>query len=87
MGATTMTTKGQFTMPKEVRDDLGLKPGDRIEFVKRGGEYVLKVRNVRAADLAGFLGKPPNGRHVTIEEMNEAIGQAVAERFEQKTRR
>lgn len=40
--ATTLTSKGQVTIPKRLRDTLGLKPGSRIEFaVNRNGEVVL----------------------------------------------
>jgi AbrB family looped-hinge helix DNA binding protein len=48
--ATTITVKGQVTIPKRVRDSLGLKPGDRVDFVlDERGEVVVK----RA-------GKPPD---------------------------
>ncbi|MBC7318841.1 AbrB/MazE/SpoVT family DNA-binding domain-containing protein, partial [Candidatus Bipolaricaulota bacterium] len=36
-----VTTKGQATIPKEIRELLGLKPGDRVMFLKRGDEIVL----------------------------------------------
>lgn len=81
MSTATLTSKGQMTLPKDVRDDLRLKPGDKVEFVKVDGRYELRPRNIRAADLAGFLGRPPNGRRVTIEEMDEGIAQAVAENY------
>lgn len=85
----TMTSKGQTTVPKEVRDALRMHEGVQIEWVVEEGKATATVtpRTLRAVDLAGFLGKPPNGRHVTIEEMNDAIGQAVSNRFKRKTRR
>ncbi len=78
-----MTSKGQTTVPKEVRSLLKLKEGTLMEWIvnERDGTAVVKPKTLRAADLAGFLGKPPNGRHVTIEEMDDAIGEAVAARF------
>lgn len=79
MSTATLTSKGQMTLPKDVRDDLKLKPGDKIEFVKQDGRYVLRAKNVRAADLAGVLGRPPKGRGMTVEEMDEAAGQALKE--------
>lgn len=82
----TITAKGQTTVPKEIRDRLKLKPGDRIEYVvDEKGQVVLKARNLRAADLAGFLGKPPGGP-LTIEEMDDAIAAAVTERYERSKR-
>ncbi|HVW94002.1 MAG TPA: AbrB/MazE/SpoVT family DNA-binding domain-containing protein [Devosia sp.] len=75
----TLTSKGQMTLPKAVRDDLKLKPGDRIDVVKENGQYVLRPRNKRAVDLYGILGEPPAGRGMTVEEMDEALGQALTE--------
>lgn len=80
----TMTTKGQTTVPKEVRDFLGLGEGAQVEWILEDGKATVKPRTLRAVDLAGILGPPPNGRTATIEDMNEAIGQAVAERLERK---
>lgn len=83
-----VTSKGQTTVPKEVRDFLGLEEGTQVEWtLDEMGAATVKPRKLRAVDLAGFLGKPPNGRHVTIEEMDAAIGEAVAERFRRATKR
>jgi len=72
MAAATITSKGQITIPVEVRDALGLDTGDRIEFVEvESGrfEIVPATRSVKA--LKGMFGKPR--RVVSIEEMNTAI--------------
>lgn len=82
-----VTSKGQTTVPKQVRDFLGLEEGTQVEWTLEDGKATVKPRTLRAVDLAGFLGKPPNGRHVTIEEMDNAIGEAVAERFRRATKR
>lgn len=91
MGAfTTMTSKGQLTIPKEVRDELGLTPGTRFFITVRGSEVVARPKNRKLADLAGMLGRPPNGRSLSIEEVDNAIGEAVAEEwdaFEHRNRR
>jgi antitoxin PrlF len=82
----TITAKGQTTVPKEIRDRLKLKPGDRIEYVvTEDGQVMLKARNKRMADFAGILGKPPGGP-LTIEEMDDAIAAAVTERYERSKR-
>lgn len=82
MGARAkVTAKGQITLPKAVREHLKLKTGDLVEFVERDGAMIMKPRNLRAVDLAGILGPPPNGRSVTVEEMNEAIAEAAVERY------
>jgi AbrB family looped-hinge helix DNA binding protein len=73
-----ITAKGQITLPKEVRDRYGLKPGDRIEFVEENGKTWVRPRNIRAVDLIGVLGPPPNGPK-TIREIEEGIAEAAAE--------
>jgi len=44
MAKTKVSARGQITIPKEVRKDLGLRPGDEIEFVKQNGHFVLRKR-------------------------------------------
>lgn len=80
MGAfATMTSKGQLTIPKGVRDELDLKSGTKFYVTVRDGEVVAKPKNKKLANLAGILGKPPSGETLTIEQMDEAIMDAVAE--------
>ncbi|HWV21161.1 MAG TPA: AbrB/MazE/SpoVT family DNA-binding domain-containing protein [Devosia sp.] len=82
-----MTSKGQTTVPKEVRDFLGLGEGAQMEWIMDDGKAIVRPRTLRAVDLAGFLGKPPNGRQASIQDMDEAIGEAIAERFDRATRK
>lgn len=68
--ATTMTTKGQVTVPREIRDRLGLKSGDKMAFTMLSdGTIVMRPKTRRLADLAGSLTRPgqPN---VAVEDMN-----------------
>ena len=79
MPSATLTSKGQVTIPKEVREALGLETGDRIDFVaERPGEYkvVPATRDIR--DLKGIVPKPK--KPVTVEEMNRAIARRAAAR-------
>lgn len=79
MAIATMTSKGQVTIPKEVRDDMGLSPGAKLMFVKgREGTYHVIPRTGTASDLAGML-YDPNRAPMTIEEINEAIAEGAAE--------
>lgn len=78
MPTATVTSKGQVTLPKDMRDDLGLKEGDRIDFEKIDGRYVVRPRNRSALELAGILHRP-GMKALTIEEMDEALGEALRE--------
>jgi len=55
MPGSTLTQKGQVTIPKEIRDSLGIKEGDRVFFVQRGDEVVLKVLQGTILDLKGSV--------------------------------
>jgi antitoxin PrlF len=79
MGARALiTSKGQITLPKEVRDRHSLKPGDTVEFFEEGGRTWVQPRNLRALDLAGILHRP-GMKVVTVEEMDDAVAEAVVE--------
>ena len=72
MTTATVTTKGQITIPANVRQALQVAAGDRIEFVEIAPgrfEFVAVTRSVR--DLKGMFGK--STRSVSIEDMNKAI--------------
>lgn len=54
----TLTSKGQTTIPKQIRDRLGMKPGDRMNFtLMPDGVVLLRVKNKHLTDLAGILHK------------------------------
>ncbi|XBQ15391.1 MAG: type II toxin-antitoxin system PrlF family antitoxin [Oceanicaulis sp.] len=72
----TVTEKGQTTLPKAVREALRLSAGDKVRYFIYGDEVrIAKVRS--AMDLAGMLYEPGR-KPVTIEEMNEAIARGAA---------
>ncbi len=66
----TLTSKGQTTIPKEIRDSLGMKPGDRMTFtLMPDGTVILRVKSKSIMALAGVLHK--KGRKlVSIEQMS-----------------
>ena len=78
MPTSTVTTKGQITLPRDVRQALGLDAGDKVDFVEvEGGFKLVPLRkDVRALKgrFAGRVEQP-----VTIDEMEDAIAQAAAE--------
>lgn len=79
MVSATMTSKGQLTVPKEIRDQLGLAAGDRVEFVPaEDGRVVLRKR--RTLSLEEVIGSlPTNGVTRTLEEMEQDLGDAIVE--------
>lgn len=71
MSTATLTSKGQLTLPKEVRERMGLKAGDQVVFLPngQGGYDVMPKRPL--TELFGSL--PNNGVHLTTEEIDQAI--------------
>jgi len=81
MPLATLTTKGQVTIPKPVRDALGIQAGDRVQFLIREDGVVQLLPQTRdLLSLAGIL--VPRVTGVTVEGMDEAIGQAVVDELE-----
>lgn len=72
MAAAKLTSKGQITIPAQVRASLGLDTGDRIEFVDIGdGKFAIMAATHSVKDLKGLIRKPL--KPVSIEDMNLAI--------------
>lgn len=78
MVSAKLTSKGQVTIPVEVRKELGLRTGDRLQFVKADKrKFVLTAANRSIREFEGMLWR--KGRKaLTIEEMNEAIARGAA---------
>jgi len=77
-----VTSKGQVTLPAELRDRLGIEPGDRLLFIEKDdGTFSLRVRSGTLASLRGFLSgkvEPPSDRELS-EWIGEARSRAVPE--------
>ncbi len=71
MISSTITAKGQTTIPAEIRRKLDLKPGDRILYLEEEGRVRIIAADRRAKDLKGLLPRPE--RAVTLDEMEHAI--------------
>ncbi|MGA2849448.1 MAG: AbrB/MazE/SpoVT family DNA-binding domain-containing protein [Terracidiphilus sp.] len=84
MPIVSTTSRGQVTLRKEIFQHVGVKPGEKLEIdLLPGGEFRGRAVKKKGSidDLAGFLKGKTNGVSLTIEEMDEAIGQAVVEEF------
>lgn len=76
MTSATVTSKGQVTIPADVRAKLGLRPGSRLAFVPTAtGGYELHPQAASIKDLKGSVSRPP--QPVSIDDMNEAVARAA----------
>ena len=72
MPTAVVTSKGQITIPKPVRDALGVETGDRVEFVElERGVYTVVAATRDIRDLKGVIPKP--AKPVSVEDMNRAV--------------
>ena len=79
MTSATVTSKGQVTIPKEIRDYLKLNAGSRIDFViDADGQVKVIPLNVPAKALSGILHRP-GMKAATIEEMESAIAEGASD--------
>ena len=76
----TVTSKGQVTLPKEIREHMRLPAGGKVRFtVEEGGRVSLARGGARLSDLFGILGKPP--RSATLEQMDQAVRDGAIARY------
>ncbi|WLH80867.1 MULTISPECIES: AbrB/MazE/SpoVT family DNA-binding domain-containing protein [unclassified Pseudomonas] len=72
MATATLTSKGQITIPVQVRTALGLETGDRVEFVEmEDGQFSLIAASKTVHDLKGLIRKP--AKPVSLDDMSRAI--------------
>lgn len=72
MAVAIVSSKGQITIPAEVRAALGLRPGDRVDFVEfEVGQFAIQAATHSVKCLQGMIRKPETS--VSIEDMNAAI--------------
>lgn len=78
MPTATVTSKGQVTIPKEVRDALHLRAGHRLDFeVREDGNVLIRPRTLDVMKLYGIV-KSKRKKPVTLEEMDLAIAKGAS---------
>ncbi len=77
MQESTVTIKGQTTIPRDVRAALGLKSGDKVRYVLMNDEVRL-LKACSVSDLEGVLAQPGK-QPVSLEEMDNAIAAAATD--------
>ncbi len=75
MASATVTSKGQITIPADVRARLGLRPGSRLAFVPTADGYEIHPETLSIRDLKGSV--PPPDKPVSVDEMNDAIAEGA----------
>lgn len=79
MAESTLTSKGQITIPKQVRDALGLEAGDRVSFrVREDGVVEMVPETLDVMALFGVV--KPKKKGVSLEDMEEAISKEASGR-------
>jgi AbrB family looped-hinge helix DNA binding protein len=81
MATATLTTKGQLTIPKNIRDALRLHTGDKIEIiVMKEGEAIIRPIAKKVDDVFCRL-KRPDQKVATLEDMDRAIRKRMRNKF------
>ena len=79
MSSATLTSKGQITIPKGIRDALRLGPGDRLDFfIQDDGRVFVQPATLKVTDLKGILYRK-GARPVSVEEMRAAVIRRASE--------
>jgi antitoxin PrlF len=78
-----LTSKGQITLPKAVRDALGLHEGDRVLFRVEGG-YAVLARTADLLELAGVVSVSSAQRGADWQEIRDETRRRRASRFGQR---
>ena len=80
MSTATLTSKGQLTVPKVVRDALGLAAGDRVQFIEHESGFKLVAASHDVRELKGlFAGR--RKKPATLDEIKAAATRGATRRF------
>jgi AbrB family looped-hinge helix DNA binding protein len=82
-----LTRQGQITVPKAIRDALGLRPGDEIEFVPRGSELLVEARPRRSVLEFAGIAAPGTQVPATAEELDTLIAEGMRDAAVARQRR
>lgn len=75
MSTATLSSKGQVTLPREIRKKLHLVAGEKIDFLldEKTLTATLRPLNKHAQDIFGILHRPGRNKHISVEAMNQAV--------------
>ena len=76
-----LTSKGQLTIPKEVRNSLNLKPLERVVIVVEGDHAVIKPLRGNILDIGGSIRTPDHEKPINFKKVREAVRKRVGKRI------
>jgi antitoxin PrlF len=83
MAVATLTSKGQLTLPIELRNKMNLQAGSKVEFVEvSDGDWRIQLQSGNITSLRGILDY--NGPTVSLDEMDCAIALGAAKDFKKR---
>lgn len=86
MSVSVMTSKGQITIPKEVRDMLRLKPTDKVVITIEKDHAVLKPVHGNILDLGGSIKIPAKEKPIDFKKVRTKVQKTVAQRVAEETK-
>ncbi len=81
-----ISSKGQITIPIDIRTRKGIKPADRFDIVERGNDIVLRPVHFRISDLSGIVPPPPGRETEDLDVIVEEIRQERANELVRRLR-
>lgn len=81
MPITKITSKGQITIPKKIRDELQLKSGDKVSIETEGNSARILPNQNSILDRAGAL-QSSTSKKMSLKEMDEAIAEGITKKYE-----
>jgi len=86
MATATISEDGKVEIPDTMLEQLGIAAGDKVDLlINEKSELLVRKAKKTWRDFEGIL-KRPGQRPVSVEEMNEAIGDAIVEKYERVLR-
>ena len=78
MPTAVITSKGQMTIPKEVRKRLNLKPSEKVIIVVEGDQAIIKPLRGNILDIGGSIEIPKKGKPIDFRKVREQVRKRVA---------
>ncbi|MFK0570149.1 AbrB/MazE/SpoVT family DNA-binding domain-containing protein [Endozoicomonas sp.] len=83
MSGSSITTKGQVTIPSSLREKFQLQPGDKVLFLEKDGVITLMPMKQDITRLAGCLADDVGGRQASFDDMEAAIREGAVRGWSQ----